>query len=55
MKIQTAIMSLASAEPLADLVGTLALIRREGGKKGNGMLCYFILIHPLIITGLVKR
>ncbi|KIJ48853.1 hypothetical protein M422DRAFT_247218 [Sphaerobolus stellatus SS14] len=48
-------MSLASADPLADLAGTLALIRWEGGKKGNDWLNDKLSVEGFALAGVMLR
>ncbi|KIJ29181.1 hypothetical protein M422DRAFT_269448 [Sphaerobolus stellatus SS14] len=50
-----AMMSLASAEPLADLPGTLDLIRRQGGKKGNDWLNDKLAAEGFALAGICRQ
>ncbi|KIJ44485.1 hypothetical protein M422DRAFT_252089 [Sphaerobolus stellatus SS14] len=48
-------MSLASAEPLADLPGILDLLRREGRKKGKDWLKDKLVADEFALTGICHQ
>ncbi|KIJ34383.1 hypothetical protein M422DRAFT_263521 [Sphaerobolus stellatus SS14] len=53
--VRAAMMSLASAEPLAELPGTLDLIQRQGGKKGNDWLNDKLAAEGFALAGICRQ